>query len=427
MFLNEEPQHAGTICMEIVPLRMAAMISSRVRESGSSILEVLLHQGLIALGGGLQEDVPPAGGLALQVGGDFAFLVVDQLLRGVVEDGLHVDEVDDAFELVFGTDRETDGNGGGTELLLDFLDTGEEVGADPVHLVHVGDLRHAVLVCLTPDGLALGLDASDRAESGHRAVQDAQGTFHFHREVDVAGSVDQVDLIGISVVVPERRRRGRGDGDAPLLFLDHPVHRGRTFVDLTDLVGLSGVVEDALGRGGLTGIDVGHDADVTGVFKISLCHSARSVVCLETEVCKGLVGLSHSVHVFLALEGAALVVERGDDFGAQLFCHRVTGTLAGERDHVLHGHGDFPFRTQLGRHLEVRAADTTGLDLDLRGHVLERFLPNIERSLVRIFHLLAHHVDGIIKDRIRDTLLPLQHKIVHETGNLHVVKLRIRK
>ena len=36
MFLNEEPQHAGTICMEIVPLRMAAMISSRVRESGSS-------------------------------------------------------------------------------------------------------------------------------------------------------------------------------------------------------------------------------------------------------------------------------------------------------------------------------------------------------------------------------------------------------
>ena len=30
--------------------------------------------------------------------------------------------------------------------------------------------------------------------------------------------------------------------------------------------------------GGLTGIDVGHDADVTGVFKISLCHSARRFV-----------------------------------------------------------------------------------------------------------------------------------------------------
>ena len=174
---------------------------------GVGILEVLLHQGLIALGGGLQEDVPPAGGLALQVGGNLAFLVVDQLLGVVVEDGLHVDEVDDAVELVFGTDRETDGNSGGTELLLDFLDAGEEVGTDSVHLVNIRDLRHTVLVGLAPDGLALRLDASDRAESGHRSVQDAKGTLHLHRKVDVAGSVDQVDLIGIPVIVPERRMR----------------------------------------------------------------------------------------------------------------------------------------------------------------------------------------------------------------------------
>jgi hypothetical protein len=33
-------------------------------------------------------------------------------------------------------------------------------------------------------------------------------------------------------------------------------------MDFADLVGLAGVVEDTLGRGGLAGIDVGHDADV---------------------------------------------------------------------------------------------------------------------------------------------------------------------
>jgi hypothetical protein len=33
-------------------------------------------------------------------------------------------------------------------------------------------------------------------------------------------------------------------------------------VDLTDLVGAAGVVEDPLGRGGLAGVDVRHDPDV---------------------------------------------------------------------------------------------------------------------------------------------------------------------
>ena len=66
----------------------------------------------------------------------------------------------------------------------------------------------------------------------------------------------------IAVVVPERGRRGRRDGDAALLLLLHPVHRRGALVHLADLVRLAGVVEDALGRRGLAGIDVGHDADI---------------------------------------------------------------------------------------------------------------------------------------------------------------------
>ena len=53
-----------------------------------------------------------------------------------------------------------------------------------------------------------------------------------------------------------------GDRDAALALLDHPVHLGGALVDLADLVGLAGVVEDALGRGGLARVDVGHDPDV---------------------------------------------------------------------------------------------------------------------------------------------------------------------
>ena len=242
---------------------------------GVGILEILLHQGLIALGAGFQKDVPPAGGFALEVCGNLAFLVVDEFLGiAIVVDGLHVDEVHDAFELVFGTDGETDGNGRGAQFGLDFLHTGKEIGADAVHLVHIRDLRHAVLVCLAPDSLALRLYAADRAESSHRTIQYAQAAFYFHGEIHVSGSVNQVNLVGITIVVPEGGGGSRSDGNTPLLLLDHPVHRGGTFVNLTDLVCLAGVVQNAFRCGGLTGIDVGHDADVACVFKISLCHLA---------------------------------------------------------------------------------------------------------------------------------------------------------
>ena len=61
--------------------------------------------------------------------------------------------VDDALELVLSSDRETNRNSLGTEFGVDFLNASEEVSADTVHLVHVHDLRNAVLVRLTPNSL----------------------------------------------------------------------------------------------------------------------------------------------------------------------------------------------------------------------------------------------------------------------------------
>src|SRR3712207_7740189 len=66
---------------------------------------------------------------------------------------------------------------------------------------------------------------------------------------------------------PLAGRRGGGDGDAALLLLLHPVHRGRALVDLAHLVGASRVVEDPLGRRRLARVDVGHDPDVAGLLE----------------------------------------------------------------------------------------------------------------------------------------------------------------
>ena len=137
-----------------------------------------------------------------------------------------------------------------------------EVGADAVHLVDESDTRHAVLVGLPPHRLGLRLDAGDGVEHRHRAVEHAQRTLDLGREVDVTGRVDDVDL----ELAPVAGRRSRGNGDAALLLLHHPVHGGSALVDFTDLVVHTRVVQDALGGRRLTGIDVSHDADVADVF-----------------------------------------------------------------------------------------------------------------------------------------------------------------
>ena len=40
-------------------------------------------------------------------------------------------------------------------------------------------------------------------ENGHRTVQNTQGTLYLNGKVNVARSVDQVDLVSIPVIVPE--------------------------------------------------------------------------------------------------------------------------------------------------------------------------------------------------------------------------------
>jgi hypothetical protein len=47
-------------------------------------------------------------------------------------------------------------------------------------------------------------------------------------------------------------------------------------MDFTDPVSPTGVIQNALGRGGLTGIDVGHDADISHLLECdSTGHISR--------------------------------------------------------------------------------------------------------------------------------------------------------
>lgn len=237
------------------------------------VLEELLHQGVVRSGDLLDELGTPLGSLGLHRLGDLAQLevVADGLVVEVV-DRVIIYKVYQALELVLGADGQYDRQGRSAEVLLDLCADREEVGTRAVHLVDVTDTGNVVFVGLTPYGLRLGLHTAHGAERGDCAVEHTQRTLHLDGEVHVSRSVDQVDLVLMVLVVPEGRRGGRGDRDAALLLLDHPVHRRAALVHLADLVGLARVEKDSLGRSGLTGIDVGHDTDIAGIMQISGCH-----------------------------------------------------------------------------------------------------------------------------------------------------------
>ena len=224
------------------------------------LLEDQLDELVVVVGDLLEQVLARGRGLVGEVGGDLDDLL---LLAEVVlvDDRLVLDEVDDAAEVALGADRQLDRHRVRAEAVDHRLHAALEVGADAVHLVDVGDARDVVLVGLAPDGLGLRLDAGDGVEQRDGAVEHAQRALDLDREVDVAGRVDDVD----AVAVPLAGGRGGRDRDAALLLLLHPVHRRRALVDLAHLVGAAGVVEDALGRRRLAGVDVGHDPDVAGL------------------------------------------------------------------------------------------------------------------------------------------------------------------
>ncbi len=119
----------------------------------------------------------------------------------LVDDRVVLDQVDDPAEVGLGADRQLNRDRMRAETIDHRLHPALEVGADPVHLVDVGDPRHAVLVGLTPDGLGLRLDAGDRVKQRDRAVEHAQRALYLDREVDVPRRVEDVDPVAFHEAV----------------------------------------------------------------------------------------------------------------------------------------------------------------------------------------------------------------------------------
>ena len=126
---------------------------------------------------------------------------------------------------------------------------------------------------------------------------------------------------------------------------------------------------------------------------------------LETEVCECAVGLSHLVHVFLALERATLLVECVDDLSGQFVGHRLSATATGIKDKVLHRYRFLTIRADLSRNLESGTTHTAALHFNLRSNILKRLLPDFEGSLLLIGQFCFYSVQCSVKYSVRSILL----------------------
>ncbi len=139
-------------------------------------LEKLLQQHVVGLGNDLDQLQAEGLGLLLQRGGNRLDGKLGAHGLVVPDDGLHLDQVDDALEVGFGADGNLQRHGPRAQPLADGVQNVLEVGAVLVHLVHEADARHLVLVALPPHGLGLRLHAGNGIKQRHRAVQHAQAS-----------------------------------------------------------------------------------------------------------------------------------------------------------------------------------------------------------------------------------------------------------
>ena len=336
----------------------------------------------------------------------------------VVDVRIHLDQVDDAAEFGFLADGQLDGHRIALETLVDHAQDVIEVRAHDVHFVDVDHAGHMVVIRLTPNRLALRLNAALGAHDGHRAVEHAEAALHLDREVDVARGVDDVD----AMVLPEARRGGRRNGDAALLLLLHPVHRRSTLVGLAELVVDACVVQDTLGRGGLACIDVGHDADISCFLQRYFSRHKILLAFLPAEVGERLVGLGHLVGIFALLHSRAGVVGGVHELAGETLGHGALTAGAGVGRQPTQTEGLTTGGTNLHRDLIVGAADTAGLGFENGHDVFHRLSKDVERLIAGLF---LDDVKRTVDDLLCNALLAVEHDAVDELGHEDTVVHRI--
>ncbi len=136
-----------------------------------------------------------------------------------------------------------------------------DVGAGQVDLVDDGNDLQPVVDRDVGVGERLRLDALRRVNDQQRAFARGQRARDFVAEVDMAGRVDQVELVGLAVLRRIHHAHGvRLDGDAALALQVHRIQHLRLHLARRQR---AGQLQQTVGKRALPMIDMGDDREIS--------------------------------------------------------------------------------------------------------------------------------------------------------------------
>ena len=232
----------------------------------------------LVVGGGVEElDLVAffdGAGDDADIGDDAAKLIVEGVEDGGAEESVGVfdrwrDEFDDGFEDVLNADAHFGGGGdcvfaGDGEDVFELLAAAGDVGGGKVDLVEDGDDGEVLLHGEVDVGHGLGFDALGGIDDEDGAFAGGKGAGDLIGEVDVSGGVEEVELVGFSVLGLKSEGDGVGlDGNPFFTLKVHGVEVLGLGLSLGDGLGF---FHEAIGQGRFAMIDMGDDGEITGEF-----------------------------------------------------------------------------------------------------------------------------------------------------------------
>ena len=372
--------------------------------------EVFFHQFVTAFSSSFDDLFAEFFNLVSEIG-RYVFDMVLFAVIAVINFSLSGQQVNDTGEGILSADRELHWNSSCMEAGIHGFYRMEEISTDGIHLVDECDTRYMIVVCLSPNGFRLGLNAVFRTEYCYGAIEYAQRTFNFYSEVYVPWGIDDV----YAVAFPVAGGSSGGNGNTTFLFLFHPVHGSSAIVNFTDLMVYTGIIQDTFRGCGLTCIDVRHDADVSCFFKRKFsAHDFFSLLKLPAVMSESLVCFSHFMGIFLLLYSSTSVVESVHQFTCKTFFHGTFAAQTGIVDHPADTQSQTTVCSYFYRYLVVCAADTTSTNFQNWHYVVQSLFENFDRFFVE---LAVADVKCAIYNGFCDTLLAVKHYFIDETSD----------
>ena len=235
-----------------------------------AFFEVLLHQFFVGAGDGFHNFFARGGDHFFFAGGQRNFL--HGLAGGFV--GFLFKHVHNALEAEAFAQRQQDRHYFGAELAAQGFEGLMEIGVLAIHLVDDEAAHDAVLCGERPRFFRADGHAGNGADDDGRAFAYAHRAHHFADEIEVAGHVDEVDLLAL----PFDGRNGGGNGNAAAGFFGVKVGDGVAVFHAARTVDRAGGEEHGLDQRGFAFAAVSDDDDVANIFGLVLFHPGNPPV-----------------------------------------------------------------------------------------------------------------------------------------------------